>query len=152
MKWMWWCHSDCIRCEHNYVLIIFCVISFICLPSQSLLKCNLHPVSSLSVSFSLSEQIEYVNNGLLPGKLDSALVLNTADLQHLEKRIEELQQEKIEQRELYKHAKQQHVQLRHDLKDMEARIKGQRQFQTTHLLLVVKCSCKIYYKVCFFTN
>ncbi|KAI2652935.1 Cilia- and flagella-associated protein 44 [Labeo rohita] len=69
-------------------------------------------------------QIEYVNNGLLPGKLDSALVLNTADLQRLQKRIEELQQEKIEQRELYKHAKQQHVQLRHDLKDMEARIKG----------------------------
>ncbi|KTG29183.1 hypothetical protein cypCar_00002686 [Cyprinus carpio] len=68
-------------------------------------------------------QIEYVNNGLLPGKLDSALVLNTADLQHLEKRIKELQQEKIEQRELYKHAKQQHVQLRHDLKDMEAKIK-----------------------------
>ncbi|XP_073677561.1 cilia- and flagella-associated protein 44 [Garra rufa] len=69
-------------------------------------------------------QIEYVNNGLLPGKLDSALVLNTADLQRLQKRIEELQQEKIEQRELYKHAKQQHVQLRHDLKDMEGRIKG----------------------------
>ncbi len=78
-------------------------MSFICLPSQSLLKCNLHPVTNLSVSFSLSEQIEYVNNGLLPGKLDSALVLNSADLQHLEKRIKELQQEKIEQRELYKH-------------------------------------------------
>ncbi len=127
-------------------------MSFICLPSQSLLKCNLHPVTNLSVSFSLSEQIEYVNNGLLPGKLDSALVLNSADLQHLEKRIKELQQEKIEQRELYKHAKQQHVQLRHDLKDMEARIKGQRLFQTTHLMLVVKYSRKIYYKVCFFTN
>ncbi|XP_067268183.1 cilia- and flagella-associated protein 44 [Chanodichthys erythropterus] len=67
-------------------------------------------------------QIEYVNNGLLPGKLDSALILNTADLQHLQKRIKELQEEKTEQRELYKHAKQQHVQLRHDLKDMEAKI------------------------------
>ncbi|XP_067282839.1 cilia- and flagella-associated protein 44 isoform X3 [Pseudorasbora parva] len=68
-------------------------------------------------------QIEYVNDGLSLGKLDSALVLNTADLQHLQKRIEELQEEKTEQREHYKHAKHQHVQLRHDLKDMEARIK-----------------------------
>ncbi|XP_051991128.1 cilia- and flagella-associated protein 44 [Xyrauchen texanus] len=68
-------------------------------------------------------QIEYVNNGLLPGKLNSALVLNTHDLERLQKRIKELQQEKNEQRELYKHARQQHVQLRHDLKDMEARIK-----------------------------
>lgn len=67
-----------------------------------------------------------MNNDLLPGKLDSALILNTADLQRLQKRIKELQEEKNEQRELYKHAKQQHVQLRHDLKDMEARIKGQR--------------------------
>ncbi|XP_077051647.1 cilia- and flagella-associated protein 44 [Siphateles boraxobius] len=68
-------------------------------------------------------QIEYVNNGLLPAKLDSALVLNTADLQRLQKRIKELQEEKTEQRELYKQAKQQHVQLRHDLKEMEARTK-----------------------------
>lgn len=67
-----------------------------------------------------------MNNGLLPGKLDSALVLNTADLQRLQKRIKELKEEKAEQRELYKQAKQQHVQLRHDLKDMEAKTKGQR--------------------------
>jgi len=70
------------------------------------------------------------NNGVLPGKLDSALVLNTADLQRLQKRIKELQEEKTEQRELYKQAKQQHVQLRHDLKDMEARKKGQRYMHT----------------------
>lgn len=91
----------------------------------------------------MSEQIEYVNNGLLPGKLDSALILNTADLQRLQKRIKELQEEKTEQRELYKHAKQQHVQLRHDLKDMEAKIMGQRFTymitisNNTHTFLIV---------------
>ncbi|XP_039534946.1 cilia- and flagella-associated protein 44 isoform X2 [Pimephales promelas] len=81
-------------------------------------------------------QIEYVNNnGVLPGKLDSALVLNTADLQRLQKRIKELQEEKTEQRELYKQAKQQHVQLRHDLKDMEAR-KKESEVRCEQLMLM----------------
>ncbi|XP_057211014.1 cilia- and flagella-associated protein 44 [Triplophysa rosa] len=80
-------------------------------------------------------QIEYVSSGRLPGKLDSALVLNTDDLERLQKRIKELQQEKTEQRELYKRARHQHVQLRHDLKDMEARIKESEMRSEQQMLM-----------------
>ncbi|XP_065145847.1 cilia- and flagella-associated protein 44 [Paramisgurnus dabryanus] len=68
-------------------------------------------------------QIDYLKSGLVLGELDSALVVNTDVLECLEIRIKELQQEKTDQWELYKQAGQQHVQLRQDLKDMEARIK-----------------------------
>ncbi|XP_062841766.1 cilia- and flagella-associated protein 44 isoform X2 [Trichomycterus rosablanca] len=67
-------------------------------------------------------QIEYLNNGLVPAKMGAALVLNMASLNRLGERIKELQQEKNEQRELYKQSRQQHVQLSNDLTNMEARI------------------------------
>lgn len=57
MKWMWWCHSDCIRCEHNHTYCtcwLSYVILYIYLPSQPLLKCNSQPISSLSLSPCLS--------------------------------------------------------------------------------------------------
>ncbi|KAL4624725.1 cilia- and flagella-associated protein 44 [Arapaima gigas] len=67
-------------------------------------------------------QIEYVNKGAVPEKLDQALVLNRASLASLHERIRQLQGEKSQQRELYRQARQQHVHLIRDCKDMEASI------------------------------
>ncbi|XP_076869601.1 cilia- and flagella-associated protein 44 isoform X2 [Brachyhypopomus gauderio] len=67
-------------------------------------------------------QIELVSNGVLPAKLTSALVLNAAGLGRLHGRIKELQQEKQQQGELYRQARQRHAQLSLDRRDMEARI------------------------------
>ncbi|KAL0968428.1 hypothetical protein UPYG_G00266720 [Umbra pygmaea] len=67
-------------------------------------------------------QIEFLSNGVVPCSLGPALVLNTVTLGRLQERIEQLQVEKSEQRDLYKQARQQHVQLILDRKDMEAKI------------------------------
>uniref|UniRef100_A0A8C7N0F8 Cilia- and flagella-associated protein 44 n=1 Tax=Oncorhynchus kisutch TaxID=8019 RepID=A0A8C7N0F8_ONCKI len=69
-------------------------------------------------------QIEFVSNGAVPCSLAPALVLNTVALGGLQERIKELQVEKSEQRDLYRQARQQHVQLIHDRKDMEAKIQS----------------------------
>lgn len=69
-------------------------------------------------------QIEFVSNGVVPCSLAPALVLNTVALGGLQERIKELQVEKSEQRDLYRQARQQHVQLIHDRKDMEAKIQS----------------------------
>ncbi|XP_034144335.1 cilia- and flagella-associated protein 44 isoform X2 [Esox lucius] len=69
-------------------------------------------------------QIEFVSNGVVPCSLAPALVLNTVTLGRLQERIKELQVEKSEQRDLYKQARQRHVQLIHDRKDMEAKIQS----------------------------
>ncbi|KAI4887997.1 hypothetical protein NFI96_034666, partial [Prochilodus magdalenae] len=74
------------------------------------------------VPLRLHQQIAYTVNGEVPSKLSLALVLNTAAVERLQERIKELQQEKSQQRELYKHARQQHVQLSHERTDMEAKI------------------------------
>ncbi|KAB5533238.1 hypothetical protein PHYPO_G00129510 [Pangasianodon hypophthalmus] len=66
-------------------------------------------------------QIEYMNNGVMPSDLSGALVMNAASVSRLHERIKELQQEKSAQRQLYRQARQQHVQLRNDLRDMEAK-------------------------------
>ncbi|XP_046733325.1 cilia- and flagella-associated protein 44 isoform X1 [Silurus meridionalis] len=65
-------------------------------------------------------QIEYMTNSEIPSDLSMALVINVADVSRLHERIKELHLEKIAQRQLYKQARQQHVQLRKDLRDMEA--------------------------------
>ncbi|KPP67019.1 cilia- and flagella-associated protein 44-like [Scleropages formosus] len=67
-------------------------------------------------------QIEYVSNGAVPGKLDQVLVLNRAPLAGLQERIRQLQVEKNHQKERYRQARQQHIQLIHDCKDLEASI------------------------------
>ncbi|TRY65681.1 hypothetical protein DNTS_005533 [Danionella cerebrum] len=63
-------------------------------------------------------QLECEEESLSAASLDTALVLNSADLQRLQKRIRDLYQEKQEQRELYKQNRHTHVQLRHELSDM----------------------------------
>ncbi|XP_026863865.2 cilia- and flagella-associated protein 44 isoform X1 [Electrophorus electricus] len=67
-------------------------------------------------------QIEFVSEGALHAKLDSALVLNASALGRLHQRIRELQQEKHQQGELYRQARQRHAQLSLDRRGMEARI------------------------------
>ncbi|XP_006628047.3 cilia- and flagella-associated protein 44 isoform X2 [Lepisosteus oculatus] len=67
-------------------------------------------------------QIEYVNNGTVPSRLSQALIFNMAALVGLQQRICELQLEKSQQRELYRQARQEHVQLIHDKRDMAAKI------------------------------
>ncbi|KAM6977661.1 cilia- and flagella-associated protein 44 [Aplochiton taeniatus] len=69
-------------------------------------------------------QIEFVSGGKVPPCLDPALVLNKASLGALQERIKELQVEKSHQRDLYRQARQQHVQLIHDRRDMEAKIQA----------------------------
>ncbi|XP_072513801.1 cilia- and flagella-associated protein 44 [Salminus brasiliensis] len=68
-------------------------------------------------------QIEYLINGEVPSKMGSALVLRAGAVERLQERIKELQQEKNQKRELYRHARHQHVQLSHELADMEAKIR-----------------------------
>ncbi|XP_074839653.1 cilia- and flagella-associated protein 44 [Carettochelys insculpta] len=68
-------------------------------------------------------QVEYVVNGELPSDLSQALVFTNHALEYLHQRIMALQHEKLEQRELYKQARQQHKQLIRDRRELEIRIR-----------------------------
>ncbi|KAK2888569.1 cilia- and flagella-associated protein 44 [Channa argus] len=67
-------------------------------------------------------QIEFVTGGSVPSDLSLALVLDRLELNRLRERIKQLQVEKIQQRELYFQARQQHIRLIHDRKEMNAKI------------------------------
>ncbi|XP_055500679.1 cilia- and flagella-associated protein 44-like [Leucoraja erinacea] len=67
-------------------------------------------------------QIEYIVNGDMPSDLVSGLVFTNLALTSLQRRIKELHVEKTDQRELYKQARQKHVQLLQDKAEMEAEI------------------------------
>ncbi|XP_059823753.1 cilia- and flagella-associated protein 44 isoform X3 [Hypanus sabinus] len=67
-------------------------------------------------------QIEYIVNGDMPNDLVSGLVFTSVALTSLQNRIKELHVETTEQRELYKQARQKHVQLLQDKAKMEAEI------------------------------
>ncbi|XP_038658265.1 cilia- and flagella-associated protein 44 [Scyliorhinus canicula] len=67
-------------------------------------------------------QVEYIVNGDMPNDLVLGLIFTNPALMLLQKRIKELQVEKDEQRELYKQARQKHVQLLRDKAGMEAEI------------------------------
>ncbi|KAM3935997.1 cilia- and flagella-associated protein 44 [Leptodactylus fuscus] len=69
-------------------------------------------------------QVDYIVNGEIPSDLSQALVFTNHSLESLQHRIRELQMEKVEQRELYKKAKEQHKQLIRERKEMEAKIQG----------------------------
>ncbi|KAK3541496.1 hypothetical protein QTP86_027240, partial [Hemibagrus guttatus] len=66
-------------------------------------------------------QIEFVNILMMPSDMSESLVMNAASVNRLHERIKELQQEKNAQRQTYRQEWQQHVQLRNDLTDMEAK-------------------------------
>ncbi|XP_044029955.1 cilia- and flagella-associated protein 44 [Siniperca chuatsi] len=67
-------------------------------------------------------QIEFVTNGSVPSDLSPALVLDRTELSRLQERIKQLQVEKSQQRDLYCQARQQHIRLIHDRKDMDSKI------------------------------
>ncbi|XP_053710641.1 cilia- and flagella-associated protein 44 [Synchiropus splendidus] len=67
-------------------------------------------------------QIEFVVDGALPGDLSLALVLPRTELKRLQERIAQLHSEKIQQREVYTQAHQQHFKLIQECKDMDAEI------------------------------
>ncbi|XP_041667527.1 cilia- and flagella-associated protein 44 [Cheilinus undulatus] len=67
-------------------------------------------------------QIEFLTNGSVPSDLSPALVLNRTELNRLQERIEQLQVEKDQQKNLYDAARQQHVRLLHDRKRMNTMI------------------------------
>ncbi|NXF94494.1 CFA44 protein, partial [Eubucco bourcierii] len=67
-------------------------------------------------------QVEYLVNGEMPSDFSQALVFSNQSLEYLQKRIVELHNEKIMQRELYKKAQKHHKQLAQDKKEMEIKI------------------------------
>ncbi|KAM7369353.1 hypothetical protein PAMP_013627 [Pampus punctatissimus] len=67
-------------------------------------------------------QIEFVVNGSVPSDLTPTLVLDRTELSRLQERVTQLQVEKSQQKDLYGQARQQHVKLIHDCKDMDAEI------------------------------
>ncbi|NXQ84516.1 CFA44 protein, partial [Nyctibius grandis] len=68
-------------------------------------------------------QVEYLVNGELPSDFSQALVFTNQSLEYLQKRIVDLHNEKIMQREIYKKAQEQHKQLVQDKKEMEIEIR-----------------------------
>ncbi|XP_035523595.1 cilia- and flagella-associated protein 44-like [Morone saxatilis] len=72
-------------------------------------------------------QIEFITNDSVPSDLSPALVLDQTELSRLQERIKQLHVEKSEQRDLYYKARQQHVRLIHDRKDMDANIQELEQ-------------------------
>ncbi|NWW90748.1 CFA44 protein, partial [Rhynochetos jubatus] len=69
-------------------------------------------------------QVEYLVNGEMPRDFSQALVFTNQSLEHLRKRIVDLHNEKITQREIYKKAQEQHKQLVQGKKEMEMEIRG----------------------------
>ncbi|KAM9820225.1 LOW QUALITY PROTEIN: cilia- and flagella-associated protein 44 [Neosynchiropus ocellatus] len=67
-------------------------------------------------------QIEFVTDGAVPGDLSLALVLPRTELKRLQERIVQLHSGKIQQREIYTQAHQQHFRLIQECKDMDAEI------------------------------
>ncbi|PKU36424.1 wd repeat-containing protein 52 [Limosa lapponica baueri] len=68
-------------------------------------------------------QVEYLVNGEMPSDFSQALVFTNQTLEYLQRRIVDLRNEKIMQREIYKVAQEQHKQLVQDKKEMEIEIR-----------------------------
>ncbi|NXF34414.1 CFA44 protein, partial [Nyctibius bracteatus] len=68
-------------------------------------------------------QVEYLVNGEMPSDFSQALVFTNQSLEYLQKRIVDLRNEKIRQREIYKKFQEQHKQLVQDEKEMEIEIR-----------------------------
>ncbi|XP_074830119.1 cilia- and flagella-associated protein 44 isoform X4 [Natator depressus] len=81
-------------------------------------------------------QVEYVVNGELPTDLSQTLVFTNQSLEYLQQRIMVLQHEKLDQRELYKQARQQHKELIRDRREIEIRI--QRLEENCNQLMLMK--------------
>ncbi|KAG7235618.1 hypothetical protein INR49_002428 [Caranx melampygus] len=67
-------------------------------------------------------QIEFVDNSLVPPDLSLALVVDRMEVNRLHERLKQLQVEKNQQRDLYVQARQQHVRLLHNHKELDTKI------------------------------
>ncbi|NXX75817.1 CFA44 protein, partial [Urocolius indicus] len=67
-------------------------------------------------------QVKYLINGEIPSDFSQALVFPNQSLKYLQKRIVDLHNEKMMQREIYRKAQEHHKQLVQDKKEMEIQI------------------------------
>ncbi|NXL57204.1 CFA44 protein, partial [Chordeiles acutipennis] len=79
-------------------------------------------------------QVEYLVNGEMPSDFSQALVFTNQSLEYLQKRIVDLHNEKIMQREIYKEAQEQHKQFVQDKKEMEINIQRLEE-KCKHLMM-----------------
>ncbi|NXT02418.1 CFA44 protein, partial [Jacana jacana] len=79
-------------------------------------------------------QVEYLVNGEMPSDFSQALVFTNQTLEYLQRRIVDLRNEKIMQREIYKEAQEQHKQLVQDRKEMEIEIRRLEE-KCNHLMM-----------------
>uniref|UniRef100_A0A8C9N4B7 DUF4201 domain-containing protein n=1 Tax=Serinus canaria TaxID=9135 RepID=A0A8C9N4B7_SERCA len=84
---------------------------------------KLHKLNKLDVVVPLRlHQVQCLVDGELPHDFSQTLVFTNQSLQYLQKRIVDLRNEKVMQREIHKKAKEQHKQLLQDKKEMEMEI------------------------------
>ncbi|XP_061603630.1 cilia- and flagella-associated protein 44-like [Phyllopteryx taeniolatus] len=69
-----------------------------------------------------AHQIEFDIAVQMPADLSSALLLNRTELERLQERVKQLEVEKNQQREVYNQARQQHIRLIQERKDMNTEI------------------------------
>ncbi|XP_072781190.1 cilia- and flagella-associated protein 44 isoform X3 [Taeniopygia guttata] len=84
---------------------------------------KLHRLNELDVVVPLRlHQVQCLVDGEMPRDFSQTLVFTNQSLQYLQKRIVDLRNEKIMQREIHKKAKEQHKQLLQEKKEMEMEI------------------------------
>ncbi|NXT60725.1 CFA44 protein, partial [Chaetops frenatus] len=84
---------------------------------------KLHRLNELYVVVPLRlHQVQCLVDGEMPRDFSQTLVFTNQSLQYLQKRIVDLRNEKIMQREIHKKAREQHKELLQDKKEMEAEI------------------------------
>ncbi|KAM9277709.1 cilia- and flagella-associated protein 44 [Cariama cristata] len=79
-------------------------------------------------------QVEYLVNGEMPSDFSQALVFTNQSLEYLQKRIVDLHNEMIMQKEIYKAAQEQRKQLVQDKKEMEIKIRRLEE-KCNHLMM-----------------
>ncbi|XP_030912490.1 cilia- and flagella-associated protein 44 [Geospiza fortis] len=86
---------------------------------------KLHKLNELDVVVPLRlHQVQCLVDGEMPRDFSQTLVFTNQSLQYLQKRIVDLRNEKIMQRDIHKKAKEQHKQLLQEKKEMEMEIQG----------------------------
>ncbi|KAF1668204.1 Cilia- and flagella-associated protein 44, partial [Aptenodytes patagonicus] len=86
------------------------------------------------VPLKLHQVVEYLVNGEMPSDFSQALVFTNQSLEYLQKRMVDLHNEKIMQREIYKKAQEQHKQLVQDKKEMDINIRRLEE-KCSHLMM-----------------
>ncbi|NWS85973.1 CFA44 protein, partial [Toxostoma redivivum] len=96
---------------------------------------KLHRLNELYVVVPLRlHQVQCLVDGKMPHDFSQTLVFTNQSLQYLQKRIVDLRNEKIMQREVHKKAREQHKQLLQDKKEMEMEIQRLEE-RCNHLMM-----------------